>query len=128
MSQTKLSKEQIQGILDQVRFMDRTFHLLEKGDGFLLQAKYLEPDVEIPNSKPMLQSTRKWYISPFMTKSEIVETAWACICRSMLHVASEHFTYQGRRVYSQHFDVDARVSLCDEEQFDGREPIKKDSL
>ena len=105
--------------------MDRTFRLLDKGDGWLLQMQYMEEDVDKPGSEPVLQSTRKWYISPFMTESEVVETAWACVCRSMLHVASEHFTYMGRRVYSQHFDVHTRLEMCANYHFDGREPLEK---
>jgi hypothetical protein len=124
--QPKLSKEQIEGILGRIKFQDRTFRLLEKGDGFLLQMQYMEPDVNIPGSEPVLQSTRKWYISPYMSPTEIVETAWACVCRSQMHVASEHFTYKGHRVYSQHFDLAGRMSLCEEGWFDGREPIQKE--
>lgn len=120
MSQEKKTREQIQAIIDQIHFMDRTFRLLEKGDGWLLQMQYMEPDVEKPGSEPLLQGTRKWYISPYMTESEIVETAWACVCRSQIHVASEHFTYFGRRVYSQHFDVHGRLRLCIDDQFDVR--------
>jgi hypothetical protein len=118
--QEKLSLEQIQSIVDKVSFMDRTFRVLEKGDGFLLQMEYMEADVTKPGSEPVKQGTRKWYVSPFMTESEIVETCWACVCRSQLHVASEYFSYQGRRVYSQHFDINGRIELCDEEKFDVR--------
>lgn len=120
MSQIARTRQEIQEIVDRVQFMDRSFRLLEKGDGFLLQMEYMEPDVNKPGSPPVLQRTRKWYISPFMTESEIVETAWACACRSQLHVAGEHFTYKGRRIYSQHFDVYARLDLCDDDAFDAR--------
>ncbi len=123
MSQYKMSRTEVELILSGVKFMDRTFRLLDKGDGWLLQMQYMEPDVDKPGSEPVLQSTRKWYISPYMTESEVVETAWACVCRSMMHIASEHFTYLGRRVYSQHFDVQARLEMCTHYDFDGREPI-----
>lgn len=125
MSQHKMNKLEVELILCGVKFMDRTFRLLDKGDGWLLQMQYMEADVLKPESDPELQSTRKWYISPFMTESEVVETAWACVQRSMLHVASEHFTYLGKRVYSQHFDVHTRLKMCVEYEFDGREPIAK---
>jgi hypothetical protein len=123
MGQEKLTREEIEHVISKVQFMDRTFRLLDKGDGYLLQMEYMEADVEKPGSEPVKQSTRKWYISPYMTESEIVETAWACVCRSQLHVASEHFTYSGRRVYSQHFDVHMRMELCDDECFDVRKPL-----
>lgn len=120
-----MSRTEVELILCGVKFMDRTFRLLDKGDGWLLQMQYMEPDVDSSNPEPVLQSTRKWYISPFMTESEVVETAWACVCRSMMHVASEHFTYLGRRVYSQHFDVQARLEMCTHFDFDAREPLEK---
>jgi hypothetical protein len=120
MGQERLTLGQIQSIVDKISFMDRTFRVIEKQDGYLLQMQYMEPDVEKPGSEPVLQGTRKWYISPFMTESEIVETCWACACRSMLHVASENFTYKGRRIYSQHFHVDARLEACDAGWFDVR--------
>lgn len=124
MEQPRLSREVIQGILDGVGFQDRKFILLEKGDGFLVQMEYFEADVEKPGSEPVSQKTRKWYVSPFMTESEIVETCWAMVCRSQLHIASEHFTYRGRRVYSQHFDIHGRMYLCDHDCFDGRVPLE----
>jgi hypothetical protein len=123
MSQDKLSRRDVEEIVSRLSFMDRKFRLLDKGEGWLLQMQYMEPDVDKPGSEPVLQSTRKWYVSPFMTESEVVETAWACVTRSQMHVASEHFTYKGRKVYSQHFDVQARIDMCDKYDFDGREPI-----
>lgn len=128
MSQHRMNKLEVELILAGIKFMDRTFRLIDKGnDVWLLQMQYMEPDVEKPGSEPVVQGTRKWYISPFMTESEVVETAWACVTRSMMHVASEHFTYMGKRVYSQHFDVRARLEMCVNDCFDGREPLEKNN-
>lgn len=118
---SKLRLSDVQSIIDNIKFRDRTFRVLEKGDGFLLQMRYYEADVEKPGSFPSLQSTRKYYISPYMTTSEVVETAWLCVQRSQLHVASEHFEYKGRRIYSQHFNVEGRIDLCDAKQLDVRD-------
>jgi hypothetical protein len=109
-------------MISHISFKDRTFRLLEKGDGFLLQMQYYETDINHPNTAPVLQSTRKYYVSPYMTESEIIETAWLCVQRSQIHVASEHFQYHGRRVYSQHFDIEARIDMCDGDYYDVREP------
>lgn len=110
----------IKAIISRVSFMDRTFRVLEKGDGFLLQLQYYEADVENPTGPPLLQRARKWYISPWMTETEIVETAFAACRRSMDHMLKEHFTYQGQRVYSPHFDIKARLDLARRKQFDRR--------
>jgi hypothetical protein len=118
---TKKTKTEIEAILARVHFLDRRFLLLAKGDGFLLQLAYEEADVERPGSPPVLQKSRKHYVSPWATETEIVETAFLCAERSWLHVLKEHFTYRGRRVYSPHFHVGARLMMCDEGRFDGRE-------
>lgn len=112
------SKEDILKIISGVKFMDRTFRLMAKGDGYLLQLSYYEADIE--TGKRALQKARKWYISPWMTETEIVETAFAACRRSMDHVLKEHFTYQGERVYSPHFDVQARLKMCKDKKFDSR--------
>lgn len=122
MPQPTLNRLQIELILAGVKFMDGPSVSWIRENGWLLQMQYMEPDVTKPGSEPMLQGTRKWYISPYMSESEIVETAWACVQRSMLHVASEHFTYQGARIYSQHFNVAARLEVCANDDFDGRVP------
>jgi hypothetical protein len=127
MNQPKKSRQEIEAIVNGLQFMDRTFRLLDKDDGYLLQMQYMETDVTMPGTPPVLQSTRKWYVSPFMTESEIVETAWACVCRSMMHVASEHFRYLGSQVYSQHFDVHQRIAMCNI-GFDCRIPNEKNSV
>jgi hypothetical protein len=128
MGQPKLTLAQVQEALQDVKFMDRKFLVMEKGDGFLIQMSYMEEDVDNPGSGPMEQKTRKWYTSPYMTETELVETCWAMVCRSQMHIAGEHFTYKGRRVYSPHFDIDARIAMCDEGKFDAREPIQKTSV
>jgi hypothetical protein len=124
MGQQKLTREDIEKILKDVKFMDRTFLLLDKDDGFLVQMSYMEPDVENPEAGSVEQKTRKWYVSPYMTETEIVETCWAMVQRSMMHIAGEHFKYRGKRVYSPHFDIYARLYLCDHNCFDARDPIE----
>jgi hypothetical protein len=124
MSQQKLTREDIEKILKDVQFQDRKFLLLDKDDGFLVQMAYMEPDVDNPDAGPVEQKTRKWYVSPYMTETEIVETCWAMVQRSMMHIAGEHFKYRGKRVYSPHFDIYARLYLCDHNCFDARDPIE----
>lgn len=116
------TKEEIIAIIDEVKFLDRSFRLMKKGDGYLIQLAYMEED--IITGKRELQKSRKHYISPHMTTSEIVETMLLCAERSMMHVVHEHFLFAGRRVYSPHFSVNARMRLCDEKAYDKREPPK----
>jgi hypothetical protein len=120
-----MSFADVRTILDQITFRDRRFRLLEKGDGYLLQVEYMEADVDRPeNPMPVVQRGRKWYVSPFSTETEVVETAFKAIKTSMLHVTQEHFLYQGQRVYSPHINIRARLHICREQAFDSRIPLK----
>lgn len=112
--------EQIKEILNHVRFLDRSFHLYRKGDGFLLQIHYMEADIETGNIE--LQKSRKHYVSPFMTETEIVDTAFYAVMRSMEHTTREHFLYKGELVKSPHFHIDAILAVAKDGLFDGREP------
>jgi hypothetical protein len=119
--QSKKTKEEVQSILANIEFMDRKIILLDKEDGFLLQVQYYELDIDDPSStEPSLQKARKWYLSPYSTDTEVVETAFKACRVSMEHVLKEHFLYKGRRVYSPHFDIEARIKMCDNKSFDGR--------
>lgn len=133
--------EKIRAILDRIWFkpfdlIEYKFRLLKKGDGFLLQVEYLDVDVDAPRTPvsggchagpaKVLQRGRKFYISPHMTETEIVETAWLACTRSMMHVAGEFFTYRNtrtqkpERIYSPHFRVEARQEIAQFFEFDKR--------
>ena len=116
--QPEKTKAEVQAPIDNIEFMDRTIRLGDKGTGWFIQVQYMEEDIE--TGKMELQKARKWLISPFMTDTEVVETVFKACRTSMDHVLKEHFLYKGRRVYSPHFDIEARVSMCDQRRFDGR--------
>lgn len=116
--QTPKTFEEVLGIIKQIKFRDRVLHLGEMGNGFYLQVQYLEKCVD--TGKMMTQKARKWYISTFASETEIVETAFKAIKVSNEHVLKEHFSYKGRRVFSPHFDIDARIAMCDAGKFDSR--------
>jgi hypothetical protein len=109
---------EIVAIVNGIAFMGGQFVVMEKGDGYLLQLLYDEPDVE--TGKIETQKTRKHYVSPWMTETEIVDTAFYCAVRSMEHRAREHFTYKGLRVHSPHFSIVGREQLCAYKCFDRR--------
>jgi hypothetical protein len=100
----------LQAFVQRIHFEGYGFRVLEKGDGFLLQGEYTEDDVETRN--PELQRTRKWYISPHMTQTEVVDTCFALCERSMRHRCREHFTFDGLRIFSPHIPLHARVAFA----------------
>lgn len=112
-------------ILTNIRFKDYVLRLrIDEHAKMYLHGEYLEPDVITGETK--LQTTRKWVISQFMTKSEFVQTAFKLCLTSMEHRTREHFLYLGERVYSPHYDVDALVELCKVQAFDEREDWYKE--
>jgi hypothetical protein len=55
----------------------------------------------------------KAYLSPHMTNSELVQTAFSLFKAYEEHEAREGFTYRGRRIYGPHIDIDALTEISD---------------
>jgi hypothetical protein len=51
-------------------------------------------------------------LSTFMTKSELVQTAFKAVMTASEHEIRETFTYKGRRIFGPHFDVEALWSIA----------------
>lgn len=99
--------------VDQCKFPEYDFRLSISSRGeYFLQATYMDKDIETGLVEK--QFTRKWYLSPYMVKSEVVATCFKCVITSMEHRTREHFTYRGKRIYGPHFDVDALHSIADQ--------------
>lgn len=119
--QPRKTINELAAIIRDVEFMDRNIRIGEMGSGYFIQVQYVEKD--IVTGELELQKARKWYVSPYSTDTEIVESAFAACCRSMMHVAKEHFIYKGHRVYSPHFDIETRLEICAKGKFDKRIPL-----
>lgn len=89
------------------------------GDGFYVQLRYIEEDIETGN--PEDQHGRKWYVSSHSVKSEVVQTVLKACLTSAEHMIREHFTYQRVRIFGPHFDVDELVSFAKKRPIDARE-------
>lgn len=68
--------------------------------------KYLQLMFEVPGGDGW-QRGRKWWLSPHMTKSEVVMTAMKAYLAAVEHEAREAFRYKGALIYGPHIDVDA---------------------
>jgi len=115
-----MNAEQMQDVVALCKFGEYKFEVFVDGRGEIyLQAHYLEKDTV--TGKPELQSTRRWFLSPQMTHSEIVQTVFKCAMTSMEHRTREWFRYKDRAVFGPHFNVEALWSICgDERSFDAR--------
>lgn len=106
-----------------ISFPDYTFCTRAAPQGtYFLFAWYFERDVRTGNMER--QTTRRWLITPQMTNSEIVQTAFKLVMTSYEHRAREHFRYKGARIFGPHFDVEDLVRLCEDGRNDagGRHP------
>ena len=54
---------------------------------------------------------RKWRLSKFMTKSEIVTTAFKAVLTATEHETREQFKYKGVSIFDPHYDVEQLVAL-----------------
>lgn len=102
--------ETVTRILKDIKFLEYTWEVREAHGGVIVIGKYLEPDIY--SHEISEQATRKWLISPYMTRSEIVQTIFKLCATSMEHRLREHFTYKGARIFGPHFDVDDLWNLC----------------
>jgi len=120
-----MNKQEIEGILKDVSFYDHEFHVVEKGDILYLQMSYYEPDAEnVLDSEQKLQKTRKWYLSPWATKDEIIQTAFKAAITSMEHRTREWFRYKGMSIFGPHFNIDKLVEICEQKELSLREDTR----
>jgi hypothetical protein len=106
-------------LLELVTYPEYVITATEDGRGEMyLQASYMEADIY--TEKPALQQTRRWFISPHMTKSELVQTAFKCIMTSMEHRVREHFKYRDALVFGPHFNVDDLCKVAKKRKLDRR--------
>lgn len=106
-----------------VEFMNYRFTVRDSHGGIFLQAQYM--DADIYTGTPELQVTRKWLLSPHMTESEVIQTAFKCCLTSMEHRAREAFKFNGKRIFGPHFNVRDLAQICiDREDAGSRQPAQ----
>jgi len=105
-----MTSSQVLGIIAKLKYRDWGFYVGVMGDGFYLQIRFDAPDSQ--TGKVETQHCRKWYISTWMTETEIVDTAYKAIETAVIHEMKEEFTYKGHMIYNPHMSVGARISRC----------------
>lgn len=101
--------EETVGVLREVRYKDWQFRISHATGavGFLLSVQFKDADGCVWNG-------RKWYVSPYMTRSEIVQTALKAVLTAEEHEAREQFTYKGKAIFGPHLDVEKLVDQAEE--------------
>lgn len=100
-----MTKDTIIDILSQVKYRDWQFHVEERGENIYLQVRFSEQCLCTKQLSP--QAGRKWILSKWMTKSEVVTTAFKAVMTAEEHEIREKFRYRGRMIFGPHFDIEA---------------------
>jgi hypothetical protein len=98
-------------VLSDVKFFNYAFVVRESHGGVFLQGEY--DDADIYTGVVEKQKTRKWLLSPDMTASEIVQTAFKLCMTSYEHRCREGFRFRGRTIFGPHFNVEDLWYLCE---------------
>lgn len=108
-----MKKEETIMLLENVVYKDFDLFVGEyESDARLyLQVRYFAPCNITGEVVP--QSGRKWLLSPFMTKSEIVQTAFKACLTAEEHECRENFKYHGKAIFGPHYNVDALWEIVD---------------
>lgn len=69
---------------------------------------------------PMPWNGRKWLLSPYMTETEIVLTAFKAVLTAYEHEARENFKVDGFAILDSHYSVDDMVRFAKTAALDGR--------
>lgn len=102
----------VRDILKEVRYLDWTFFVGE--DNRYGLPTYLQVQFNAActtSGDEQSWKGRKWVLSPHMTKSEIVTTAFKAVMTAIEHEARESFKYKGYAIFGPHIDVDYMVHL-----------------
>ena len=104
---------QIGQTLGAIHYKDWMLHVGSDGGRAYLQWKFIGPCAK--TERHVVQSCRKWFLSPHMTESELVQTAFAAAVAAEEHECREFFTYQGKRPFQPHVSIHALLAVCDQE-------------
>lgn len=108
-----INLEKARAALAHCHFPGYAFHvvgdLVASNGPTYLQARFMAPCAV--GGEVQEQTTRKWLLSPHMTTSELIQTAFKCVLTSVEHEAREQFKYRGASIFGPHFDVEALVDI-----------------
>lgn len=99
-------------VLSEVSYPGLDYRLVPKGEVLFLQIHCHGTDNV--TGDVMTWNSRKWYMSPHMTRSEIIQTAFLATLTALEHEAREKFKYRGVTVLDPHLDLDNLVLVKSE--------------
>lgn len=108
----RMTPGEMRKVLELCQYPGYTYHLSE----VMYESPYLVCTYDEPNSvtgKTEQRVTRRWMLTPEITPSELVETAFRCVLTAMEQRVREMFAYRGRPVMDWNHDVEMLVGVCD---------------
>lgn len=96
-------------LISDISYKDWTFKVGNMDKGWFVQCRFMAPDADTGCDE--VQAGRKWYISPHMTDSEIVQTVFSAVKMAETHELHENFRYKGVQPFNPHLDLNHLVSL-----------------
>jgi len=108
-------KQKFERDLADINYKDWDFNIVPDNDRLYLQIGFWAYDTTRPlheQADREYQTCRKWFLSPHMTKSEVVQTALKAVLAAEEHEARECFLYKGKPVFGPHFNIDRLFDVC----------------
>lgn len=109
-------RDKLEAIINRVEYKDWDFQVTLDESRPMLQIVFNDTDIDDNSDELVQQKSRKYVLSPYMTDSEVIQTALLATIKAEQHETREHFMYKGKRIFGPHLSVDARVDLVREAQ------------
>ena len=88
-------------ILNEISYLDWEFRVDEMGNGYFIQVLFNAPDIHTGTIEQ--QRGRKWYVSPYSSDSEIVQTVFLAIMVAEEHERRENFRFNNEMIFGPHY-------------------------
>ena len=101
-----MNRLRLQGIINNVGYKPETSWRITTNGGHGWFVQHQQNIADCSTGDPgTIQRGRKFYISPYMTESEVLQTLLLAVLLFEEHEAREWFTYRGKELYGPHIDI-----------------------
>lgn len=121
MEANTLTQENIESVVRDIVYKDWAVRIKPLGDGYFIQIIFIANDCK--TGLPEQQKGRKWYVSPYSTKSEVVQTVFAAIGMVEEHERRENFFYKGEAIFGPHFSCEDLKDFAKDAKEDARQHL-----
>jgi hypothetical protein len=105
-------------IVKSIDYKDWIFKVIEKNNLYFLVISVT--NLNTKTNKSFTWNSRKWYLSPYMTDSEVVQTVFLAVKTAEEHELRENFKYKEELIFGPHINVNYLVTVSRFEPEDKR--------